>query len=137
MENIVKNIKETQSFASEFAKTLFPGCFVALYGDLGVGKTVFTKAVVESLGGKGVTSPTFTILNEYNTDPVVYHFDMYRLKDSQEIENIGYENYFYGDGICLVEWPNRIQEYLPKRRIDVTIERIDENQRKIRIEEKK
>lgn len=135
-EYIVKNINETQKIASEFAKTLKPGKVVALFGDLGVGKTVFTKAVVKALGGDGATSPTFTILNEYVAKFPIYHFDMYRLKNEAEIENLGYEDYFYSDGVCLIEWPNRIEQYLPRKRIDITIERMGETERRIRIEER-
>jgi len=135
-EFVTKSREETEKIAMDFAKTLMPGDFVALFGDLGVGKTVFCKSIVQTLAGSDAVSPTFTLLNEYYGDFPIYHFDVYRLKNSNEIENIGYEEYFYGDGVCLVEWPDRISKYLPRHRKDVHITRLDENTRRIVIEEK-
>jgi len=136
MEYVTKNRKETERVAANFAETLQPGDFVALYGDLGVGKTVFCKSVVQTLAGSDAVSPTFTLLNEYYGKCPIYHFDVYRLKNANELENIGYEEYFYGDGICLVEWPDRIKDYLPQHRKEIHIQRINENSRRILIEDK-
>lgn len=136
IEIVSKNKKQTEKIASKFAKTLKSGDFVALYGDLGAGKTVFSQSVIKTLTKSHAISPTFTLLNEYQGIIPVYHFDMYRLKSSQEIESVGYEDYFYGNGVCLVEWPERIINYLPRKRFDVIIQKVDDNTRKIQIVEK-
>lgn len=109
-----KNYKETINIAKQYAKTLSAGDVVLLCGDLGAGKTVFTKGIVEQLGGnaENVVSPTFTIVNEYNTTPQVYHFDFYRIKSQEELFAIGIEEYLYGGGICVIEWPERAPDIL-------------------------
>jgi len=116
MKFISKSIKDTQEFASEFAKDLKPGAIVLLKGDLGAGKTTFVKYVVKSLGSKDlVTSPTFTLLNEYNAKVAVYHFDMYRLKDGAEAVDCGLDEILRkNDGVCFVEWPEKVKSILPK-----------------------
>jgi tRNA threonylcarbamoyladenosine biosynthesis protein TsaE len=87
-----------------------------LSGDLGVGKTVFTQGFAKGIGiNEAVSSPTFTIIQEYDTGRLpLYHFDVYRISDIEEMEEIGYEDYFYGDGVCLIEWAELIKELLPK-----------------------
>jgi tRNA threonylcarbamoyladenosine biosynthesis protein TsaE len=101
------------------------GDIVLLNGDLGVGKTVFTKGFGEGLGVKDtINSPTFTIMQIYETGRLpLYHFDVYRIGDLEEMEEIGYEDYFYGDGVCLIEWAELIQELLPDKVVKVTIEK--------------
>ena len=101
------------------------GQVFTLIGDLGVGKTVFTKGLARGLGiTEPVNSPTFTILQIYEEGRLpFYHFDVYRISDVEEMEEIGYEDYFYGDGICLIEWANLIEEILPERFIQITIEK--------------
>lgn len=96
-----------------------------LSGDLGVGKTVFTQGFAKGLGIEDtVNSPTFTIVQEYEgTDLPFYHFDVYRIINVEEMEEIGYEDYFYGEGVCLIEWAELIEELLPKKRISVTIKK--------------
>ena len=94
-------------------------------GDLGVGKTVFTKGLARGLGiTEPVSSPTFTIVQEYREGRLpLYHFDVYRIGDLEEMEEIGYEDYFYGDGVCLIEWANLIQELIPREAVSVVIEK--------------
>ena len=118
-----------------------PGQIYTLTGDLGVGKTVFTQGVAAGLGiTEPVNSPTFTIIQEYEAGRLpFYHFDVYRIGDLEEMEEIGYDDYFFGQGICLIEWAELIEEILPEKRIEVTIEKDLERgfeYRKITIEER-
>ena len=118
-----------------------PGQIYTLTGDLGVGKTVFTQGVAAGLGiTEPVNSPTFTIIKEYEDGRLpFYHFDVYRIGDLEEMEEIGYDDYFFGQGICLIEWAELIEEILPEKRIEVTIEKDLEKgfeYRKITIEER-
>ena len=101
------------------------GQVITLVGDLGVGKTVFTKGLARGLGiTEPVSSPTFTIVQEYREGRLpLYHFDVYRIGDLEEMEEIGYEDYFYGDGVCLIEWANLIQELIPREAVSVVIEK--------------
>ena len=118
-----------------------PGQIYTLTGDLGVGKTVFTQGVAAGLGiTEPVNSPTFTIIQEYEDGRLpFYHFDVYRIGDLEEMEEIGYDDYFFGQGICLIEGAELIEEILPEKRIEVTIETDLEKgfeYRKITIEER-
>ena len=118
-----------------------PGQIYTLTGDLGVGKTVFTQGVAAGLGiTEPVNSPTFTIIQEYEDGRLpFYHVDVYRIGDLEEMEEIGYDDYFFGQGICLIEWAELIEEILPEKRIEVTIEKDLEKgfeYRKITIEER-
>ena len=118
-----------------------PGQIYTLTGDLGVGKTVFTQGVAAGLGiTEPVNSPTFTIIQEYEDGRLpFYHFDVYRIGDLEEMEEIGYDDYFFGQGICLIEWAELIEEILPEKRIEVTIAKDLEKgfeYRKITIEER-
>ena len=118
-----------------------PGQIYTLTDDLGVGKTVFTQGVAAGLGiTEPVNSPTFTIIQEYEDGRLpFYHFDVYRIGDLEEMEEIGYDDYFFGQGICLIEWAELIEEILPEKRIEVTIEKNLEKgfeYRKITIEER-
>ena len=118
-----------------------PGQIYTLTGDLGVGKTVFTQGVAAGLGiTEPVNSPTFTIIQEYEDGRLpFYHFDVYRIGDLEEMEEIGYDDYFFGQGLCLIEWAELIEEILPEKRIEVTIEKDLEKgfeYRKITIEER-
>jgi tRNA threonylcarbamoyladenosine biosynthesis protein TsaE len=101
------------------------GDIYCLNGDLGVGKTVFTQGFAKGLGiEEPVSSPTFTILQEYESSRLpLYHFDVYRIEDVLEMEEVGYDDYFYGDGVCLIEWAERIQEILPMNYITITIKK--------------
>ena len=118
-----------------------PGQIYTLTGDLGVGKTVFTQGVAAGLGiTEPVNSPTFTIIQEYEDGRLpFYHFDVYRIGDLEEMEEIGYDDYFFGQGICLIEWAELIEEILPEKWIEVPIEKDLEKgfeYRKITIEER-
>ena len=126
---------ETLAIAAEFASTLRPGDVVALTGDLGAGKTVFTRGVAAALGISGeVTSPTFTLIQEYRGGIPLYHMDLYRLNSEREILDIGVEDYFYGDGICQVEWAEKLGGLLPEGAIRVVIRHVDSRSREITIE---
>ena len=135
-EFITRNENETLEVAAKFATTLSAGNIILLNGDLGAGKTVFTKGVVSVLSGGNViaVSPTFVIVNTYNTQPVVNHFDLYRIEDVSELEAIGIEEYLYSDAINIVEWSERAIELFPNDSIVVEILKVDDNTRKIRIE---
>ena len=102
-----------------------PGQIYTLNGDLGAGKTIFTKGMAAGLGiEEPVSSPTFTIVQEYSGGRLpLYHFDVYRIGDPEEMEEIGYDDYFFGEGVCLIEWAELIRELLPERVISVSIEK--------------
>ena len=132
--------KETFALGERIGKECLPGQVYTLIGDLGVGKTVFTQGVAAGLGiTEAVNSPTFTILQIYEEGRIpFYHFDVYRIADVEEMDEIGYEDCFYGQGICLVEWANLIEEILPDQYYRVTIEKDLEkgfDYRKISIEQ--
>ena len=135
-EFISKNENDTTVFAKKFAGTLKPGDIVLLDGDLGAGKTVFTKGVVSALSnGKVIAvSPTFVIVNVYDTTPPVYHFDLYRISDVSELDAIGAEEYFYSNGISIVEWPERADGMFPASAIKVNINKVTDNERVIVVE---
>ena len=133
--------EETFEVGRKIGMNAKPGQIYTLTGDLGVGKTVFTQGVAAGLGiTEPVNSPTFTIIQEYEDGRLpFYHFDVYRIGDLEEMEEIGYDDYFFGQGICLIEWAELIEEILPGRRIEVTIEKDLEKgfeYRKITIEER-
>ena len=117
--------EETFSFGKWIGENALPGQVYTLVGDLGVGKTVFTQGVAEGLGiTEPVNSPTFTIIQEYESGRMpFYHFDVYRIGDIEEMEEIGYDDYFFGEGICLIEWAELIEEILPENVISITIEK--------------
>ena len=134
-----KNAKETFQLGEKIGEKALPGQIYTLNGDLGVGKTVFTQGVASGLGiREPVNSPTFTILQEYEGGRLpFYHFDVYRIGDIEDMEEIGYDDYFFGEGICLIEWAQLIKEILPENVISVTIEKNpakDFDYRKITIE---
>ena len=117
--------EETAAFGERIGKEAKIGEVYTLIGDLGVGKTVFTKGLAKGLGiTEHVSSPTFTIVQIYEEGRLpFYHFDVYRIGDVEEMEEIGYEDYFYGEGVCLIEWANLIEEILPETYVRVTIEK--------------
>lgn len=132
--------KDTFDLGKKLGADAKPGQIVCIDGDLGVGKTVFTKGFAEGLGVKDdVVSPTFTIIQEYTDGNIpMYHFDVYRIGHPDEMYDIGYEEYFYGDGVCLIEWSSRIEELLPEESIHINIEKDLEkgfDYRKITVEE--
>ncbi len=117
--------KDTFELGKQIGMTAKSGEVYCLNGDLGTGKTVFTQGFAAGLNvSEQVNSPTFTILQEYTDGRLpFYHFDVYRLEESEEMEEIGYLDYFYGDGVCLIEWADQIKELLPKERIEIQIKK--------------
>lgn len=119
------NAEETFKLGAKIGEQAKPGEIYTLNGDLGVGKTVFTQGVAKGLHiEEPVNSPTFTIVQVYEDGRMpFYHFDVYRIGDIEEMEEIGYDDYFFGNGVCLIEWAELIQELLPEHIISVTIEK--------------
>lgn len=127
MEIKIENIGGISAAAQEFIAQMGENRIYAFYGSMGAGKTTFVKALCEAMGVTDtVNSPTFAIVNEYNTpsDRSIYHFDFYRIRRISEVYDMGYEDYFYGDGICFIEWPELIEELLPEGTVRVTIEEL-------------
>lgn len=136
MEIKIKNIETIREAARQFinANALQEkGLVIAFYGKMGAGKTTFIKALCEELGVEDViTSPTFAIVNEYTVDSQsIYHFDFYRIKKIEEVYDMGYEDYFYSGNLCLIEWPELIEELLPENALRVTIEEQPDGSRTI------
>jgi len=114
--------EETYALGKKLGEEAKPGAVYCLSGDLGVGKTVFTKGFAVGLGVTDtVNSPTFTIVQVYNGRMPFYHFDVYRIEEPEEMEEIGYEDYFYGDGACMIEWAELIEELIPADAVKVCI----------------
>jgi len=136
-EFLTTNPIETAAVAEDFAGSLKPGDIVCMYGDLGAGKTTFCQAALKALGvEEQVTSPTFTIIKEYMGRALpVYHFDVYRVHSEEDMFEIGYEDYFFGKGVCFIEWAELIEDLLPEKVIRVSLGYTDEeDERKITIE---
>jgi tRNA threonylcarbamoyladenosine biosynthesis protein TsaE len=117
--------QETYDLARELGEHARPGTVYTLTGDLGVGKTVFAQGLARGLGiTEPINSPTFTIVQIYEEGRLpFYHFDVYRIGDVEEMDEIGYEDYFYGEGVCLIEWAGLIREILPEKRVELLIEK--------------
>ena len=136
MKVISKSVSDTIKIGEKLAGKLRPGDVVALTGDLGAGKTVLTKGIAKGLGVKNVryvNSPTFVVIKEYKGKLPLYHFDLYRIDKTNVIDAENYEEYFYGDGVSVVEWAEKIRGLIPARHIEVKLSVIDENTRKIEI----
>ena len=119
--------EETMDLGRRLAGLLPVPGMIALYGDLGAGKTALVRGIGEALGADGVTSPTFTIMKIYEGGRLdLYHYDAYRIEDPSEMEEIGYTDYFYGEGTCLIEWACNIEEYLPESYVKISIEKVPE-----------
>lgn len=130
------SVEETIEIGSRLARKLKKGDVVALVGDLGSGKTVLTKGIAKGLGVKDVryvNSPTFVIIKEYKGKLPLYHFDLYRLDGSGVIDRESFEEYFYGDGVTVVEWADKVRELLPAKHVEVRLTVTGENRRKIEI----
>ena len=128
----VFNEGETANLAKKLGKLVESGDIICLIGDLGAGKTSFTKAFALGLEVEDyVTSPTFTIIQEYEGRLPLYHFDVYRIEDLREMEDIAYEEYFYGDGVCVIEWAQIIKDLLPKNYLQIEIKHMDIEKREI------
>lgn len=131
---ITSSEEQTKKLGDKLARKLRPGSFVGLSGPLGSGKTTLIKGICKGLGVKElVRSPYFVIMTQYPGKFKVYHFDLFRLESADELSSVGYEEYFYGDGICLVEWAEKAKKLLPRERIDVFLRIVSESEREIRI----
>ncbi len=123
MEIILKSLEETEKFGLKLGKFLQKGDILCLNGELGAGKTTMTKSIGIGLGVEEyITSPTFSLINQYSGRLPVYHFDVYRLENVDELFDLGFDEYFYGNGVCIIEWADKIKRMLPKERIVVDIE---------------
>ncbi len=130
MEIITNSPNETEKVAIEYAKTLKKGDIILLNGEMGAGKTAFTKGLAKGLNILDeVTSPTYAYMNDY--DGILYHYDCYRLTSGEDAEALGLTDYFYAGGICVLEWSENIKEVLPKNCKTVSMEKLGETKRKI------
>ena len=138
MEFITRSPEETEALGAALAQLLLPGDIVAYRGDLGAGKTAFTRGLAKGLGcGEPVTSPTYTIVNEYLSGRLpLFHFDMYRLASAEDLWSIGWEDYLDRGGICAVEWSENVEEAL-EGAVQVSIEALGADTRRIRMEGEK
>jgi tRNA threonylcarbamoyladenosine biosynthesis protein TsaE len=121
----VADLEGTMELGRRLGSLLFPGAVIGLIGPLGAGKTHFVRAVAEGLGirdSRIVSSPTFVLIQEYPARLPIYHFDTYRLKKLTEFADLGIDEYFAGDGVCLIEWADRVAEFLPRERLEIEIE---------------
>jgi tRNA threonylcarbamoyladenosine biosynthesis protein TsaE len=135
---ITNSAKETMLIAEKLAKTLRPGDMIALSGDLGSGKTTFTKGIGKGLGvkdSKRINSPTFVLIKEYSGKIPLYHLDLYRLDALKEIENLAVEEYIYGTGVTVIEWAEKIKCLLPEKRILVKFKVKGDTKREVVIED--
>jgi len=140
MEIKIESLDRIQAAARQFAEAIGNRRVFAFYGRMGAGKTTFIKALCEELGVEDViTSPTFAIINEYTRRPggePVYHFDFYRIKKLDEVYDMGYEDYFYSGALCLIEWPELIEEILPEDAVRVSITAAPDGSRTLRLEDR-
>jgi len=119
---ITKSPEETKNLGKEISKIIKPGDLLAFYGELGAGKTCFIQGISLGLEVKDyVTSPSFTIINEYQGKIPIYHFDLFRFDNAEEILELGYEEYFYGEGLIVIEWAEKIERFLPKEHLKIDI----------------
>src|SRR3954447_24805447 len=129
----IPDLAATEAFGRRLGALLFPGAVIALVGQLGAGKTHLTRAIAEGLGVRNpaaVTSPTFVLIQEYPARLPVYHFDAYRLSGPREFAELGVDEYFRGDGVCVVEWADKVGETLPVEHLRIEIEIVDESRRR-------
>ncbi len=132
---ITNSRQETIKLGERLAKRLKAGQLVALIGELGSGKTTFVKGIAKGLGVKDyryVNSPSFVIIKEYQGSTPLYHFDVFRLDSADDLASVGYEEYFYGDGICVVEWADKIKKLLPKKYLEIKIEILKDGRRRLK-----
>ena len=135
MEYITHSPAETEELGCRLGRTLGPGAVVAYFGGLGMGKTAFTRGLARGLGCRGrVTSPTFTIVNEYDGPTPLFHFDMYRLTSSDELFDIGWEDYLARGAVCVVEWSEKVQDAFFGDEIVVRIDKLSDTERRITID---
>ena len=138
MEYTTNSPEETEALGASMGARLKAGTVVAFTGDLGAGKTAFTRGIARGLGiGDRVTSPTFAIVNEYRSDEggeLIYHFDFYRIKKLSEVYDMGYEDYFYSGALCFIEWPELVEDLLPGDAVKVNIEELEDGSRCITLQ---
>lgn len=138
MEIKIESLDHIHEAARQFIAAMGDNTVFALYGKMGAGKTTFVKALCQELGVEDVvTSPTFAVINEYRSDiagELIYHFDFYRIKKLEEVYDMGYEDYFYSGALCLIEWPELIEELLPGNTVRVTIEELEDGSRRLTME---
>ena len=130
---IIADLAATEAFGRRLGGLLFPGAVVALVGPVGAGKTHLTRAIAEGLGVRNpaaVNSPTFVLIQEYPARLPIYHFDAYRLSGPREFAELGTDEYFHGDGVCVVEWADKVEPTLPADHLRIVIDVIDENRRR-------
>lgn len=126
MEIKLNGLEDTKNFGIRFGKLLKSGDIVCLNGDLGAGKTTMTKSIGIGLSVEEyITSPTFTLINMYKGRMVVYHFDVYRLENVDELYDLGFDEYFFGEGVCIIEWAEKIDRLIPEDRIIIDIKKTD------------
>lgn len=131
---VCNNTKETEKFGLALGSKLKGSDVICLNGDLGAGKTTLTKSIGKGMGiDDYITSPTFNIINEYYSDLNLYHFDTYRLENIDDVEYLGFDEYFYSDGVCIIEWADRIKEFLPDQYLELNIKKIDDDKREIEL----
>jgi tRNA threonylcarbamoyladenosine biosynthesis protein TsaE len=127
---ITNSPEETKKIGKEIGKLARPGDLLAFYGELGAGKTCFIQGISQQLEVKDyVTSPSFTIINEYQGKIPIYHFDLFRLNSAEEILELGYEEYFYGEGLTVIEWAEKIEQLLPREHLKIDIKFKDRYER--------
>lgn len=135
MEILIPNIEALPEAAKQFVAQMGDNTVFAFYGKMGAGKTTFISALCRALGVEDtVTSPTFSIVNEYRADTtgeLIYHFDFYRIRKLDEVYDLGYEDYFYSGAVCLIEWPELIEELLPADTVSIHIEELADGSRRI------
>ena len=134
-----KNTTDTENIGRELAKKLDTGgarrAFIAMRGEMGVGKTAFVRGFASYYGISGVKSPTYSIVNEYRKgNTAIFHFDMYRIESDEDLYSIAYDDYLQKDGFCIAEWSENIAEFIPSEAIFVTVSRLDENEEYRKIE---
>ena len=124
MSIVLKNLEETNAFGIKLGRVLKKGDILCLNGDLGAGKTTLTKSIGKGLGVEEyITSPTFALINQYSGRIPVYHFDVYRLEAADELYDLGFDEYFYGNGVCIIEWADKIERMIPQEKIVINIEK--------------
>lgn len=133
MQIMTKSVEETVEIGKRLGMNVTKGTTVCLTGDLGTGKTHFSKGFADGLGIKGtITSPTFTLINEYYDGRLpLYHFDVYRVHDEESVLDLGFEEYIYGNGVCLIEWADLIEGILPEEFIHVNIEKTENEDERV------